>query len=85
MRTAEEYAAGHLQGAIHLPFYATWSRSGTLPGTKSDELVVYCERGPRARLARFGLESAGFERVRLLEGHMAGWRSAGRPLVKPEP
>ena len=82
VRSRAEYDAEHLPGAIHFPFYSTWTRSAEIPGAKDSEVVVYCEHGPRAWLARLGLRSAGFERVRILAGHMAEWRSTGRPVVK---
>lgn len=81
VRSRSEYDTGHLPGAIHLPFYATWTRAAEIPAAKDDEVVVYCEHGPRAGLARLGLTSSGFQGVRSLEGHMAAWRSDGRPIV----
>jgi rhodanese-related sulfurtransferase len=80
VRSRSEYEAGHLPGAIHLPFYSTWSSNAVLPAAKDTPVVVYCEHGPRAGLARLGLESLGYEQVISLEGHMAAWRAAGLPL-----
>lgn len=81
VRSRWEYDAGHLPGAIHFPFYAAWTHDAEILAAKDDEVVLYCEHGPRAGLARFGLTSSGFERVRSLSGHMAGWRSGGLPIV----
>lgn len=81
VRSDAEYEAGHLPGAVHVPFYAIWSRDSELPASRSEPVVVYCERGPRAAIARFGLQSLGFERVKDLDGHMAAWRAAGHPEV----
>ncbi|MBQ4563818.1 MAG: rhodanese-like domain-containing protein [Lachnospiraceae bacterium] len=57
LREPGRYRAGHLPGAVNLPFedYDRWS--GRLPRTKT--LILYCERGGSAlqagrRLARIG-------------------------------
>jgi hydroxyacylglutathione hydrolase len=47
-----------------------------LPGAREEEVVVYCGRGPRARLAVALMWYAGFRQVDLLRGHMAGWRKS---------
>ena len=80
VRTAAEYDSGHVPGAVHVPFYAVWSRGTALPPAKTDTLVVYCAHGPRAGLAKFGLWTAGYDDVRYLDGHMAGWKRRGLPL-----
>ncbi len=46
------------------------------------EVVVLCERGGRARIARNVLEEAGLEDLVYLEGHMRVWRRSGYPTQK---
>ena len=84
VRSRSEYEAGHVPGARHLSFLAAWSRHSELGIDKDRPIVVYCEHGPRAALARFGLESLGYRDVRMLDGHMSRWREDGRPLERGE-
>jgi len=81
VRSSAEYEAGHVPGALHFPFQSTWTRRDAFPVTPSEPVLLYCEHGPRAGLARFGLESLGYERVLSLEGHLSRWRADGRPLA----
>lgn len=80
VRTAGEFARGHVPGAVHLPFLTTFWRARELRFDRAAPVVVYCGHGPRAALARLALRRAGFRHVALLEGHLAAWRRAGLPL-----
>ena len=77
VRTRHEYDAGHVPGAIHVPFYRLLVRQDDLPGPREQPVVVYCEHGPRAGIAGFALRLAGFTDVRYLDGHMSGWKARG--------
>ena len=80
VRSQGEYDESHVPGAVHIPFYSMWSRSEELPLREGKPLVVYCEHGPRAGLARAGLWFAGAGEVRFLEGHMTAWKDDGLPV-----
>jgi len=56
------------------------SRSDEIPTKEGEPLVVYCEHGPRAGLARVGLWMAGAGEIRFLEGHMIAWKADGLPV-----
>lgn len=77
VRTRHEYDAGHVPGAIHVPFYRLLVRQDDLPGPREQPVVVYCEHGPRAGIAGLALRLAGFTDVRYLDGHMSGWKARG--------
>jgi len=81
VRTPEEFASGHVPGAINIPREQLPGRFAELE-TARDRLVVYCERGPRAIAAAATLLGAGFHEVRHLAGDMAGWRAAGLPIER---
>jgi rhodanese-related sulfurtransferase len=84
VRSTFEYNAGHVPGARHVSFWTSiFSRKG-LPADPNEPVVVYCEHGPRAYIAAWGLKNAGFRDVHLLDGHMAGWRKDGLGIEKPE-
>ena len=82
VRSGFEFRAGHIPGAIHTPTWKIFLRLARIPSDKNAELVVTCEHGPRAQLAKGLLGALGYRNVALLVGHMAGWRQAGRPLEK---
>lgn len=84
VRSNGEYTAGHVPGAIHLPFLEAEARAGEIPGERDAPVVVYCEHGPRARIAAGKLRDAGFSHIVALEGHMSGWREAGLPVEGAE-
>ena len=82
VRSGSEFQAGHIPGAIHTPTWKILLRLASIPSDKNAELVLTCEHGPRAQLAKGLLGVFGYRNVTLLEGHMASWRQAGRSQVK---
>jgi hydroxyacylglutathione hydrolase len=82
VRSGGEYASGHIPGAIHAPAWKIAVNIADLPKDKNAELVITCEHGPRAQTAHSLLSTYGYRNIKLLEGHMSGWRRAGLPLEK---
>lgn len=71
VRTPEEFAAGHLEGAVNIPVDQLGSRLKEVgPGTTP--VVVYCRSGARSARAVRTLRAAGFEAVHDL-GAMSNW------------
>jgi rhodanese-related sulfurtransferase len=83
VRTRQEFAAGHVPGAVNVPFTEIARRLDELPARPSEELVVYCGHGPRAWIAARTLRQHGYRAVTLLRGHWAGWQRAGLPIERP--
>lgn len=83
VRAPEEFAAGHVPGAINVPHDQVEARLPELQ-TKlaGKDVVVYCRSGRRAGMALSVLEKAGFQRLGHLEGDMSAWSAAGRPIAK---
>ena len=77
VRSAAEFGAGHVPGAVNVPFTRILAGSDDLRVEKSASVVVYCGHGPRAWLAGTFLRRRGYARVTYLRGHMAAWRRAG--------
>jgi rhodanese-related sulfurtransferase len=77
VRSEGEFAAGHVPGAVNIPFTQLGSRMEDIPGTSEDELIVYCGHGPRAYMAATTLRFGGRKRIVYLGGHWAGWQEAG--------
>ena len=77
VRSSDEFNQGHVPGAINVPYDDYEAALVDLNLNKSDEVIVYCERGGRAQKVEKTLEKQGFFEVRHLEGDMSGWRNAG--------
>lgn len=77
LRSAEEFAAGRIPGAVLIPHDQLAARLVELgaPG----EVVVYCRTGRRVGLVREVLEGAGF-RVRELDGSFTAWQERELPI-----
>jgi len=81
-RSKMEFQRGHIPGAIHAPALKILLKMAPLPENKDSEVVITCEHGPRAMLAKRILAAYGYRNLTLLEGHMLGWRTARLPLEK---
>jgi rhodanese-related sulfurtransferase len=71
VRTAAEFAGGHIAGAVNIPVQELGGRSGEV-GPKEKPVVVYCHSGSRSLFAARTLRQAGFQAVHDL-GAMANW------------
>lgn len=64
VRTPAEYAAGHVAGAVNIPYDRIAQKIAALPGASRDEaILVYCRSGRRSAIAKQALERQGFRRV----------------------
>jgi rhodanese-related sulfurtransferase len=84
VRPREEFAAGHIAGAVSIPLSELRRRLAELP--RSRRVVAYC-RGPYCVLAPEAvrlLRRHGYEAARLQHG-FPEWRDAGLPVEPPAP
>lgn len=84
VRPPEEYAAGHVRGAINVPLAELRKRLHEIPGDR--EIVAYC-RGPYCLLAFDAvaeLRKKG-RMARRLEDGFPEWQSAGLPVDRARP
>ena len=81
VRPAEEYAAGHVPGALNVPLDKLESYLSRLP--KRKEVVAYC-RGPYCLMSFEAVEKLRKRgwRARRLENGLPEWRAAGLPVVQ---
>ena len=82
VRSDSEFKSGHISGAIHAPLTHVLKAAPVASKNKQDLLVIICEHGPRAQLAKVLLKWNGYKNIELLSGHMAAWRHSGRAVVK---
>lgn len=82
VRSPEEYADGHVPGAINIPHNDVASQIDSILKFKTQPVVVYCRSGYRATKAMKVLSKYQFEDIRHLDGDMQGWRKAGLPEEK---
>ena len=78
VRTSEEYAAGHVPGAVNIPFDRVAERITEIDAPHG--VALYCMVGPRARKGEAALLSSGYKSVLHLEGGLAAWQAAGLPV-----
>jgi molybdopterin/thiamine biosynthesis adenylyltransferase/rhodanese-related sulfurtransferase len=84
VREAEEYAAGHLPGAKHVPrSYLETRIEGVVPD-RSSQVILYCASGNRSAYgARTLEEDLGYEHVRSMTGGITLWKDRGYEVQVP--
>ncbi len=83
VRTPEEYAAGHVPGAVNIPHDTIGKRLDELiklNNGKTDSIAVYCRSGHRAGIALKILKKQGFSQLYHLNGDMNAWYANKRPI-----
>lgn len=81
VRSPEEYASGHVPGAVNIPYDQIASRIAEVP--KDKDVVLYCKSGRRAGIAAEVLAGQGYTRLQHLEGDIVAWVDKGRPVDTP--
>lgn len=71
VRTPEEFAGGHIEGALNIPIDDLDARKGELK--KDADIVVYCRSGGRSARGKALLAGAGYSKVHDL-GAMSNWK-----------
>lgn len=81
VRTEEEYADGHIDGALNLDVSEdSFAVSSVKILDKKKKVLVYCRSGKRSKKAAVLLVGQGFQVVELSTGFL-GWEAAGRKTV----
>ena len=78
VREPDEWQAGHIEGALHIPLGDLPTRVGELPS--DSEVIVVCRSGARSARAVAWLTQNGYSAVNL-DGGMHAWAAAGREMV----
>lgn len=77
VREDDEWAAGHIPTALHIPMGQVPQRLQDLP---EGELTIVCRSGGRSRRTAEWLQRNGYDVVNV-DGGMSAWAEAGRGMV----
>ena len=85
-RTADEYAGGHIPGAVNLPFddvFRDPDKAKSLDTRGRAIVITYCGGGEcdLSRNLAFSLIDAGQKKVLIFLGGTTGWKEGGNPLL----
>jgi rhodanese-related sulfurtransferase len=83
VREDNEWARGHLPGAVHLGKGIIERDIEQAFPDKDAPLVLYCGGGFRSALVADNLQKMGYTNVISMDGGWRGWTEAGYPVEKP--
>jgi rhodanese-related sulfurtransferase len=86
VREADEFAAGHLAGAVLIPRGLLEFKLSAMPALASRDIqvILYCKTSGRAALAAQTMQAMGYLNVQSIAGGFDAWMAEGKPVVKPE-
>jgi rhodanese-related sulfurtransferase len=82
VRTADEFAAGHIPGAVNIDFRAKNFVEAVAKLDKSRPYLVYCASGGRSAKACTQMDGLKFKDTANLLGGIKGWEAGGNTPVK---
>ncbi len=77
VRTPDEFAAGHLDGAVMIDFYSDDFAEQIAVLDPNASYVLYCRSGNRSGQAASIMKSLGFNDVADIDGGIMSWLDAG--------
>nr|WP_298141652.1 rhodanese-like domain-containing protein [uncultured Pseudomonas sp.] len=81
IRAQKDFSAGHIVGALHIPFEKIAARMAELEKYKARTIIVVDAMGQHAGAVSRDLKKAGYNAAKL-GGGIASWRGENLPLVK---
>ena len=88
VREPNEYAAGHVPGAVNVPRglleFKVWKKIAGFPDNTdtTKKIYIHCSLGGRAALATKTLQDLGFTNVVLVDMKIVDWVKAGFPIER---
>ncbi len=83
VRTPEEFAQGHLDGAMMIDFYDEDFAQQIAQLDPDVPYLVYCASGARSGQASLLMDALNFTNVADIDGGITSWDAAGLPIVNP--
>ncbi len=78
----EEFAAGHVAGAQHVPLAQLEARLPEVVRNKSTPVLLVCATGGRAQRAQAQARKLGYDKAQALAGGLRAWKEASLPVEK---
>jgi phage shock protein E len=82
VRSAEEFAAGHVENAVNIPHTEIGERIAEVTENRDATLYLYCRSGRRSGIAADVLEQAGFTHAVNVGGFEDAMKKAGQTETK---
>ncbi|MFG2561525.1 rhodanese-like domain-containing protein [Streptomyces sp. NPDC048496] len=80
VRTPGEFRTVHIPGAYNVPMATLREHRAELLSHLDEDVVLVCRSGTRAAQAEAALAEAGLPNLRVLDGGMIAWETAGAPV-----
>ena len=80
--SADEYAQGHIKGAVNVPLDELETRLDKAVKNKSTPVIMVCAAGARSKRAQAMAQKLGYEKVHSLQGGLKAWKEANLPVVQ---
>ncbi|WP_456405040.1 VTT domain-containing protein [Thiolapillus sp.] len=80
VRTAEDYASGHIAGALNIPLEELEARAGELASWQESPIAIICTTDRRSKKAAQLLGKEGFADVHIVVGGMSQWQKQSLPV-----
>jgi rhodanese-related sulfurtransferase len=82
IRKPDEFAAGHINGARHMPSDQILTAGESMKKYKEKPLLVYCDSGSLGGSAARQLAEQGFTKAFTIRGGLSAWRAESLPVTK---
>ena len=82
-RESEEFASGHIEGAVHASRGMLEFKLSNIPDHTNRDLniIIYCKSSGRAALSACSLLDMGYKNIKSISGGLDAWVAAGKPVV----
>ncbi len=82
IRTASEFATGHIPGAINIDFHAADFETKLGSFTPEKPYVIHCAAGGRSTRSLPAFRKLGFKSIYHLNGGMKAWQNSHLPIER---
>ena len=82
VRTANEFAEGHIKGATNIDFNSKGFEGNIAKLDKDKTYLVHCAAGGRSGKSLVAFKKLGFKSIYHLDDGFNGWKAAGKPVEK---
>lgn len=82
VRTPEEFAEGHIDGAVNLDIQSRDFEKGLRTLDRNKSYLVYCRTGNRSRQATIAMEALGFRSILHMNEGIVKWKQQNLPLPR---